>query len=126
MAAKIIECKFNIGDVVYVIENRIILENTDMVCPVCNGTGNFIKPDINMLVDCPGINGYYCSNGKIKIRSMKYKPREIHICSITVDSDGIQYDNEDSYESYNEDELFVTLDEAQIACDVMNNNRKDD
>ena len=123
MPARKIELKLDVGDRVYVINKRHTWNSTDIVCPVCNGTGTFIAPTTGTQRHCPGVSGYSCRDGYMVISDYQYYPRETEIAEISIASDSVTYldSDGDPFDGvYYEHELYTTIEEAQAACDWRN------
>lgn len=120
MPARTVELKFDVGDEVYGIKRRSTPTQTNMVCPVCNGTGKFLRPTATILCKCPGVAGHYCEDGKVCMNVYKYRPLKFTIGYVGIVEDGVQYENEEFDGFYKEDELFTTLEAAQAECDNRN------
>ena len=120
MPARTVELKFDVGDEVYGVKRRSTPTQTDMVCPVCNGTGKFLRPTATVISKCPGVSGYACQDGKILMNAYMYRPLKITIEQINITSDRIIYENEEFDGFYSEDNLFATLEAAQAECDNRN------
>ena len=123
MPSRVIELKFDIGDRVFAIAKKHIWNSSDVVCPVCNGTGTFIAPTTGTQRHCPGVAGYSCKDGHMIISEYKYFPYEIVIEEISIASESIYYidGHGDPFSGiYYTDELYETMEEAQAVCDVKN------
>lgn len=126
MTKRTIELKYNIGDKVFSIAKKHSYTSSDVVCPVCNGTGMFIAPTTGTKRSCPGVSGYACIGGHIIVSKYKYYPFKTIVREISISSEGIFYIDEhgDTFNGiYYSNELYDTIEEAQAACDAKNNER---
>lgn len=124
MAIKNIELKFNVSDNAYCIRRKSVEGASVKVCPVCNGSGTFVSPT-GTLRNCPGVSGYSCVNGKMSMTKYVYYPKKTRINEIIITDENIFY-LIDVDEIFNDcmlvaDDLYTTEEEAQVECDMRNN-----
>lgn len=117
-----INAKFDVGDTVYYALCGKGYNNLDQTCPVCNGTGEYVSPSSGRVKKCPGVHGYACLDGIIHaVYNNHYMPQEDVIMSIFIDENHkLMYETQNSFPYSYEDELYATIEEAQVVCDWRN------
>lgn len=130
-----IKTKFEVGQEVYRIESSRKAIECEKTCDVCLGEGSFIYK--NYLCHCPKCGGHgkiVVDRDYIQINSVNDIEWTITSIKVTMDKDGnvdliytiYPYTNiNNSQYVYGkitalENELFATLEEAQLYCDEQN------
>lgn len=126
-----IETKYSLGDFVYPINTRFESVKVPINCPVCNDKG---KVELNdKSYTCPECRGYtyHTVDGDIKwyitdykghvgkinlgLYDNKYKHSNHDEIRYMLDSTGV-----DSGSLWDEENLFLTKEDAQLECDRRN------
>ena len=132
-----INTKFEVGQEVYHIESSRKVVECEKTCELCFGAGSFIYQDYNC--NCPKCGGHgkiIVDRKNVQINSVDGIQWKITSIKVTVDKDEniiLRYTiiphkhiKQDSYRyGYSkttafEEELFATLEEAQLYCDEQN------
>ena len=124
-----VEYKYPLGKKVFFLDRS--KTNREFDCPTCLGTGNLLREDGSKL-QCPHCYGkgkivdyseyiYSVNSGMIDEVSITiYSTDTAILYSINTD------DKEGFSPCYNEEELFITEEEAKEKCNKMNKNLKFD
>lgn len=120
-----IETKYDVGQKVWIAHKTTVYKPI-FTCPVCKGTGNSI---MKQCMPCDARLGfiYSCHNGQMCESLYQFNPQEATIRNVRIDIDPyvlddtlIEYGLQEQACTYEENDIFLTYEDAQRWCDLTN------